>query len=194
MTKDAKRDAILEAANEQFLQYGYRKTSMDDISKRLNISRTTLYLYFDNKDDVFRGVSKSIHATALQAAEDHLAHDTKALDLAVRIERALLARHAPFQSAVIQSPHGSELFDEYSRLCGDIVFNSHNQFQTMLSTALNKATRAGEINLKAVGMSSAAAAELLNLAAAGLKHGAVDPAKFKQRVKRLVKVFVAGVR
>ena len=35
LKRDTKREAILSAASEQFKQYGYRKTSMDDISKRL---------------------------------------------------------------------------------------------------------------------------------------------------------------
>lgn len=194
MTENTKRDAILEAANEQFRQYGYRKTSMDDISKRLGISRASLYSYFDNKDDIFRGVSNSIHAHALQAAKNHLVNASKTQDVAERIEHALLARHAPFQKAVIQSAHGSELFDEYSRLCGDIVLDSNKRFQAMLANALKAASRAGEIDLKAAGVTAAAAAELLNLATAGLKHGAPDLATFQKRVSGFVKVFVAGVR
>lgn len=190
MTKDSKRDAILEAASEQFRQYGYRKTSMDDIARRLGISRASLYSYFDNKDDIFRSASNAIHAVALQNAKNQLA-DTQSV--AVRIEQALLARHAPFLNAVVQSPHGGELFDEYSRLCGDIVVDSHKRFQAMLATALKTASQAGEVNLKAAGVSAVGAAEVLNLSAAGLKHGAPDLAVFKKRVSSFVKVFVAGM-
>jgi len=199
MIKDSKRDAILEAASEQFRQYGYRKTSMDDISKRLGISRASLYSYFDNKDDIFRGASNAIHAAALQNAKNQLtdspnsSNAPSARSLPVRIEQALLARHVPFHNAVIQSPHGGELFDEYSRLCGDIVLDSHKRFQAMLASALRAASQAGEINLKNAGVSAITAAELLNLSAAGLKHGAADSAVFKKRVSSLVKVFVAGI-
>ena len=190
MTKDAKREAILAAANEQFRQYGYRKTSMDDISTRLGISRASLYSYFDNKDAIFRGVSIATHEQALLAAQGCLT-ETHALPL--RIENALLARHRPFQNAVVQSAHGGELFDEYSRLCGDIVVDSHSRFQAMLATALKAASRNGEISLKVAGVSAVAAAELLNLAAAGLKHGASDLVTFEKRVKRFVGVFVGGL-
>jgi len=64
----------------------------------------------------------------------------------------------------------------------------------MLANALKAASRAGEIDLKAAGVTAAAAAELLNLATAGLKHGAPDLATFQKRVSGFVKVFVAGVR
>jgi AcrR family transcriptional regulator len=72
MTKDDKREAIIQAASEQFRQYGYRKTAMDDISKRMGISRASLYSYFDNKDEIFRNVSLSIHERALNRAQEHL--------------------------------------------------------------------------------------------------------------------------
>ncbi|NDG94170.1 MAG: TetR/AcrR family transcriptional regulator, partial [Gammaproteobacteria bacterium] len=47
-----KRDAILTAAGEQFNQYGFQKTSMEDIAQRLGVSRASLYSYFTNKDDI----------------------------------------------------------------------------------------------------------------------------------------------
>jgi hypothetical protein len=62
----------------------------------------------------------------------------------------------------------------------------------MLVTALKAAARSGEINLKAAGISAAAAAEMLNLVTAGLKHGVPDLAIFQKRVSGFVKVFVAG--
>ena len=61
MTKDDKREAIIQAASEQFRQYGYRKTAMDDISKRMGISRASLYSYFDNKDEIF-GTGRCVRA------------------------------------------------------------------------------------------------------------------------------------
>ena len=183
MKKDAKREAILQAASEQFKQYGYRKTSMDDISKRMGISRASLYSYFDNKDEIYRNVSLSIHERALARAQNHLSAELSggepvpALDL--RVENALLARHGPFQKAVTDSTHGDELFDEYSRLCGDIVLDSHTRFQALLASALNTASRNGDIDLKEAGLTEKAAAEILNLGAAGLKQGAPDLAIFR---------------
>ena len=41
-----KRDAILTAAGEQFNQYGFQKTSMEDIAQRLGVSRASLSLLF----------------------------------------------------------------------------------------------------------------------------------------------------
>jgi AcrR family transcriptional regulator len=47
------RERIIHAAVESFTQTGYDKTKMDDIAKRLNLSKGTLYLYFKSKEDLF---------------------------------------------------------------------------------------------------------------------------------------------
>lgn len=194
MRKDTKREAILDAANEQFRQYGYRKTSMDDIAVGLGISRASLYSYFDNKDEIFRGVSIGIHEQGLRDAERRLVDAPRTQNLSMRVANALVARHGPFQKAVTESLHGRELFDEHSRLCGEIALEASSRFQDLLATALRASSRAGAIDLKAVGITAAAAAEILNLATAGLKRGAPDCAVFEKRVRALVKVFVAGLR
>src|ERR1700733_7835012 len=46
--------AILEAAVKVFFQFGYRKTSMDDVAAAAKVSRQTLYLQFLNKEQLFR--------------------------------------------------------------------------------------------------------------------------------------------
>jgi len=166
---------------------------MEDIAQELGISRASLYSYFKNKDEIFRGVSLSIHEQALANAEQCLTDKAAELALQTRIESALLARHGPFQDEFVQSPHGVELHDEYSRLCGDIVADSYQQFQSMLTTCLKGAARGGEVDLKKAGTTAAEASQLLNLATAGLKRGATDLPTFEKRVQKLVKVFVAGL-
>ena len=82
MQNSAKRQAILDAAHEQFSQYGFRKTSMDDIAKGLGISRASLYSYFANKDEIFRCVSIAIHERALEQA-NALLQESASLELTV---------------------------------------------------------------------------------------------------------------
>jgi TetR/AcrR family transcriptional regulator, transcriptional repressor of aconitase len=48
-----RRKAILEAALECFLQFGFAKTSLDDIAKRANISRPLIYKKYKNKDAIY---------------------------------------------------------------------------------------------------------------------------------------------
>lgn len=50
------RDLILETATTSFARYGYHGTSIRDLAKQLRISISTLYYYFENKDQLYRCV------------------------------------------------------------------------------------------------------------------------------------------
>lgn len=54
--KSEVKERIIRAAVESFTQTGYDKTKMDDIAKRLGLSKGTLYLYFKSKEDLFFGI------------------------------------------------------------------------------------------------------------------------------------------
>lgn len=51
--KGARPSEILEAALAVFAERGYAATRMDDIARRAGVTKGTIYLYFDSKDDVF---------------------------------------------------------------------------------------------------------------------------------------------
>src|SRR5258708_27082064 len=47
-----KRDAVLQTAAHMFLEQGYRRTSMSELAKRLQITKPALYYYFHNKEQI----------------------------------------------------------------------------------------------------------------------------------------------
>lgn len=194
---DPKRQAILDSAFTQFSRYGFRRTSMADIAKETGISRASLYSHFENKEAIFRCLSASLHEDTLGNSESRLKGGStlggEPIDLAARVEDALLARFGPFLEVVTQSAHGSEIYDENNRLCGDLVLDSHQRFQAMLANAMKAAVRAGEIDLKGSGISASAVAEIIHLGAAGLKQRAPDVATFKKRLHGFVRFFFAGL-
>ena len=49
---DEKKDAVLQTAARLFLEQGYRRTSMGELAKRLNITKPALYYYFKNKEQI----------------------------------------------------------------------------------------------------------------------------------------------
>jgi TetR/AcrR family transcriptional regulator of autoinduction and epiphytic fitness len=51
--KQERREMILEAARKRFQRFGYSKTTMDEIASDAGISKGTIYLYFENKEDIF---------------------------------------------------------------------------------------------------------------------------------------------
>lgn len=49
---DAKRSALVATANQIFRKKGYYKTSMDDVARFLNVSKTVIYYYVKNKQEL----------------------------------------------------------------------------------------------------------------------------------------------
>lgn len=54
--KQARYDAILDAAEQVFPEKGYERTSMDDIARTASLSRALLYVYFKDKAAIQRGI------------------------------------------------------------------------------------------------------------------------------------------
>jgi AcrR family transcriptional regulator len=50
-----KREAVLRAAAQLFLEKSYGRTSLNDLAQRLNITKPALYHYFENKEDILLG-------------------------------------------------------------------------------------------------------------------------------------------
>ena len=48
----AKHDQILDSARVLFLEHGFDATSMDAIAREAGVSKATLYVHFDDKDDL----------------------------------------------------------------------------------------------------------------------------------------------
>ncbi|HEY0196036.1 MAG TPA: TetR/AcrR family transcriptional regulator [Methanobacterium sp.] len=51
--KEQRRKDIIMAAEKLFFKRGYDNVSMNDIAKEVELSKATLYLYFDNKEALF---------------------------------------------------------------------------------------------------------------------------------------------
>ena len=52
----AKRRQIIEGARQVFLARGFDAASMSDIAKAAGVSKGTLYVYFKNKDELFKAI------------------------------------------------------------------------------------------------------------------------------------------
>lgn len=57
--KQSRPAELLEAALDCFVERGYSATRLDDVAARAGVSKGTLYLYYDSKDDLFKAVVRS---------------------------------------------------------------------------------------------------------------------------------------
>ncbi len=72
--KDARPGELAAAALELFVERGFAATRLDDVAKRAGVSKGTLYLYFDSKEDLFKAVIREGYVAPIAEAE-HLLLD-----------------------------------------------------------------------------------------------------------------------
>ncbi|HVW13198.1 MAG TPA: TetR/AcrR family transcriptional regulator [Mucilaginibacter sp.] len=70
--QDIKKEKILEAAYQQFLHYGYSKTTMNEIAGALSMSKALLYYYFPDKSQLYIAVTRKLAAEYLKLLEDKI--------------------------------------------------------------------------------------------------------------------------
>jgi len=57
--KEEAKTRILVAANQVFGKKGYRQATMDDVAKKLGVSKGALYLYFVGKEELFEAICRA---------------------------------------------------------------------------------------------------------------------------------------
>ncbi|HEX4886944.1 MAG TPA: TetR/AcrR family transcriptional regulator [Luteibaculaceae bacterium] len=67
--KEARAKAILDAAESLFFERGLDGTSMDDVAKKTELSKGTLYLYFTNKNALYRAVLRRAYTSLLKTIQ-----------------------------------------------------------------------------------------------------------------------------
>src|SRR5437660_12898249 len=66
---EARRAAILAAALEEFTARGYEGARLDDVAKRAGVAKGTIYLYFADKESLFRELVRSMVSPVLGVLE-----------------------------------------------------------------------------------------------------------------------------
>lgn len=84
--KDARPQELLAAALDLFVERGFATTRLEDVAKRAGVSKGTLYLYFTNKEELFKAVVRNSVVPVIDATEaDIAAFDGHSADLLRRV-------------------------------------------------------------------------------------------------------------
>ena len=72
--KEARPKEIVEAALEIFARDGFAGTRLDDVADQVGISKGTIYLYFDTKEELFKACVRQTIGAHLADTRDLAAH------------------------------------------------------------------------------------------------------------------------
>jgi AcrR family transcriptional regulator len=176
-----KRSRILDAAQNLFLRYGVKRTSLDDVVREAGIAKGTLYLYFDSKDALFAAIAERLCAEVLRNAEEAIASSSS---ITPRVVGCLDAYIGSMHRLTAQSPHIAELTESKEALAAAI----YGAFDRKIRDLLRKVLRDG-------GIERGDAVEMFFAAAVGtLKTGESAAKPYRARLTALTDILVAGLR
>lgn len=166
----ARRANILQAARWCFLNFGFAKTSLDDIAKRANISRTLLYRTFKDKEDIFTSVFEHWLIARHPAARQAVAASEEAFLRLLNVCRAMVIE--PWND-MYGAPMAGDFYDVCERIDPEIAAHHRNVVLECAAAILG----------------DEATAEVFLLALDGLLADDPSPAVLEQRVQLLVAKF-----
>jgi AcrR family transcriptional regulator len=68
--RNERRDAILSAALEEFAARGFAATRLDDVARRADVAKGTIYLYFRDKESLFQELVRTMLSPLVGAIAD----------------------------------------------------------------------------------------------------------------------------
>ena len=186
---EARRAGILDAALRVFGQYGYRRTSMDDIAREAQIGKGTIYLSFASKEEVFQALAQRLAQRMLAGAEAASRRPGTTADKLAAMHAAWFGTYA---DTISRSPHAADLLDAKHQLSADLAADAASRYKRLVRDVITEAA-AAELDLEPAGLTPGTAAELLIASARGLEPSASSPAAYRRQLTTLVRVMIAGL-
>ncbi len=108
-------ETLFQTALKVFARYGYRNTSVEDIAAELDMTKGNLYLYVENKQDLYRKtVAYALTRWQEKVARDVAAQGDPRKQFDVMCVKAVnyLAGDADLRNILVHDPDIFPLFDE----------------------------------------------------------------------------------
>jgi AcrR family transcriptional regulator len=190
MLVEDKKIKIIKAAIDTFGLYGYKKTSMQDIADKMDISRPALYQYYKNKEAVFIASVEHILQLGEQAAE---AGFNKSEDIFETLLAGILDMDRVLFEPIFMTEKGKELLILAQSLAPKLMDDFDAQFLAKIIMQIDKAQAQGQIDLSTLNTNSTEVAQLLLLGIEGIKHNSKNQTMLDKQTCLFLTVFWRGL-
>jgi TetR/AcrR family transcriptional regulator len=82
--KESRPGELLAAALDSFVEFGFAATRLEDVAAKAGVSKGTLYLYFKNKEELFKAVLKESILPLIEEFADEAKTSTLSNDDLIR--------------------------------------------------------------------------------------------------------------
>ena len=190
----SKPNAIVLAGLRLFTQYGYRKTSIDDIAQAAQVAKRTVYLHFENKAAVFLAILEYLgDQVRLRCAAAELEGGTP-VD---RLTGLLDAYFGMGFDLFSKSEHMPELEETFSKLARTKIGGLNTEYEDRLARFLRSLEKTGEIGGPPPGLTVEQIVHILMRAAEGAKHDSRvqgDRKALERRLRELAVLAMAAMK
>ena len=197
--KEYRKQTILEAAKGLFFKQGFAATTMNQIAETAELSKGTLYLYFQNKEELYISLlvegMEILNNTFTMAIEGITGWDEKFLALGWAYYQYSIDYSEFFQIS-FQFHHGeltANISDELYQKCFQEGLNSLNSMAQCLEEGMDagEIERQDPMELAVMLWGSLTGLILLHMAK---DHRKFMPVPLKTLVGRLLKINMAGLK
>ncbi|NLB34035.1 MAG: TetR/AcrR family transcriptional regulator [Tissierellia bacterium] len=131
MSREDRRNQILNSALEVFVEKGYNGTTTQDIAKSSNVSEVTLFRYFSSKQEIYMEAIEPIIITTLEDfidATKDLNPKEKLRNIIIERIRLISKYHKVVRLILMENQVNPELGDlKYIKTISDLLNNSINK-------------------------------------------------------------------
>ncbi len=85
-----KRELLIQAAKEEFMEKGYNKASLRNICSKAGMTTGALYFFFENKENLYEEITGSAKNELKQLIKKHFADDKEAMKSITDISEMLV--------------------------------------------------------------------------------------------------------
>jgi len=189
----AKPNAIVLAGLKLFTQYGYRKTSIDEIANSAQVAKRTVYLHFENKAAVFLAILEYLGDQVRQRCAAAESAGGTAVD---RLTGLLDAYFGMAFELFSKSEHMPELQETFSTLARVRIGDLNTEYEDRLTRFLRSLLKTGAIGGPPQGLTVEQIVHILVRAAEGAKHDPEvqgDRKALERRLRELAILAIAAM-
>ncbi|WP_046116544.1 TetR/AcrR family transcriptional regulator [Ensifer aridi] len=190
-----KREQILEGAKRVFMRSNFDAASMNDITREAGVSKGTLYVYFENKEDLFEALiareRSRIVSSAKQSLNDDAPIEEALHDFGVTLVTSITSDYTIRAMRTVLG-----VIDRMPRLAQRFFTATPENGYTVLKAYLDRQVEAGALLIDDTEL---AAKQFIELSNAGIFKGrlfgmcdTVPADRIEKNVASAVRIFLAA--
>ncbi len=139
---EIKKEQIIDAAEDLFAYYGYHKTTLDDIARKIGIKKNSIYYYFESKEELLNAIIANIYKIKVEQFEKRAAKSKTALNKLKAFLSVLTSQKYSDSKKYNITPTA---FLEISRVIDESFYNFFEEAKKMVIDILNEGIKKGEL-------------------------------------------------